>query len=187
MPTRASTTRFNYFCYDTCGRPCCGILRSSSFRCPGCLLSWWTGHRQPLRYQAHRGCRSHNANAHHAQPQPSMPWPRTTNRCPANEYNVRECTPDFITMSTHLDLSKNSHTYAASIPFRQRVGALLVIDRHTYPKIMRVAKFCTWYDMGYFLTALRILKYVCTKKHRKLTFMGGHDSSLHATQTRLTT
>jgi len=108
----------------------------------------------------------------------------------ADEYGVLGCKSVLTPMSAHLDLAKGANTLVASIPFRQLVGALLWIGRHTHPEVMRpvvfLAQFCTCCDRNHFLTALRIIKYLCAVQDRKLTYKGGRDSPLPGTQTRLT-
>lgn len=93
-------------------------------------------------------------------------------------------------MSAHMDLTKMTSPYDASIPFIQIVGAILWLARHTRPEIMQsvlyLTQFCTCYDRDIFSAALHTLKYVCTIKCNTLTFRGGRDSPLPADQARLT-
>mmetsp|Transcript_43485 Transcript_43485/g.81431 ORF Transcript_43485/g.81431 Transcript_43485/m.81431 type:complete len:398 (+) Transcript_43485:385-1578(+) len=108
----------------------------------------------------------------------------------AAEYGVLDCKSVLTPMSAHLDLQKGEDAPAATIPFRQLVGALLWIGRHTHPEIMQpvvyLAQFCTCYGRDHFLAALRILKYLCTVQGRKLTFRGGYEHPLPENQARLT-
>lgn len=89
-----------------------------------------------------------------------------------------------------MDLVKIAAPRAGSIPFRQLIGALLWVARHTHPQVMQpvvyLTQFCTCYGRDHFLTALRKLKYLCTAKDKKLTFRGGHEHPLPPGQARLT-
>lgn len=61
----------------------------------------------------------------------------------AAEDDVLNREPVLTPMSAHFDLAEIAHTHththiiAASAPFRQLVGALLWIGRHTHPEIMQ--------------------------------------------------
>lgn len=94
----------------------------------------------------------------------------------AADYGFLDRKSALASLVVHTNLNKSLNPAQVAIPFRQLVGSLLWIARHTHPEVMQLvaylAQFCPCYARDRTLGALRVLKHLNTVKYRKLTFKG---------------
>lgn len=86
----------------------------------------------------------------------------------AADYGVLDHKSVLTHMVVLANLQKSPDLPQAAIPFKQLVGLLLCIARHTHPAVMQpvayLAQFCTCHARNHFLAGLSVLKYLNTVK-----------------------